>query len=170
MPPQDLPNQSPHHFKSLGGFAVVKSILVADDDYDYQLLIRLALEAAGFKGSLEMVGHGTELMDYLHNRGQYSRSRAPDLIILDLDMPCKDGREALKEIKADRKLKSIPIVLLSISGPEEDRKLCHDFECTFLQKPESYAQWVNAMESILKFYGVEEPENGGKDFFQELLP
>ncbi|RJR32304.1 MAG: response regulator [Desulfobacteraceae bacterium] len=151
-----------------GGYVLVKSILAADDDYDYQLIIRLTLEAAGFKGSLNIVENGEDLMDFLHHQCKHPGAEIPDLIILDLDMPRKDGREALKEIKADPDLKSIPIVVLLISSPEEDQ-LCREFDCSFIQKPDSYSQWVNTMEAILKFYGNDN-ENSKRPYFDDLLP
>jgi len=149
---------------------LVKSVLVADDDLDFQLIIRMALEAAGFKGSINIVENGEDLMDFLHHRGKYAGSEIPELIILDLNMPQKSGREALKEIKTDRHFKSIPVVILSVSTSPEDRQLGRDFDCSFIQKPDSYSQWVNAMEAILKFYGNDDEGNGRRPFFDDLLP
>jgi CheY-like chemotaxis protein len=139
----------------LGGLALVKSILVADDDFDYQLIVRLALEASGYEGSLYIVEDGIELMDFLNHCGKYAGSEIPDLIILDLNMPKKNGRQALHEIKTDPRFRSIPLVILSVSPSEEDRQLSRDFDCPYIQKPDSYSQWVNAMEALLKFYGSE---------------
>ncbi len=85
--------------------------LMADDDPEDQLLIQEAFEENGMTNYLRFVGDGIELLDYLHQRGQYSdptTAPRPGLILLDLNMPRKDGRQALQEIKADPKLKRIP--------------------------------------------------------------
>ena len=131
---------------------MVRSILAADDDLDSRLIIRLALEASGYKGGLYFVNDELELMDFLYHRGKYSGSEVPGLIIFDLNMPKKDGREALTEIKSDPSLESIPIVILSSSKSKKDVQLSRDFNCAFIRKPNSYSQWVNAMGALLKFY------------------
>ncbi|PKN62812.1 MAG: two-component system response regulator [Deltaproteobacteria bacterium HGW-Deltaproteobacteria-15] len=135
---------------------MIQSILVADDDLDFRLIIRLALEASGYKGNMHFVDDGLELMDFLNHRGEYTDSEIPDLIILDLNMPRKNGREALHEIKADPALTSIPIVILSVASSKEDLQLSRDFDCPFIRKPDSYSQWVNAMEALLKFYDTDD--------------
>jgi len=131
---------------------VIRSILVADDDLDFRLIIRLSLEASGYKGKLHIVDDGVELMDFLNRRGRFPNSEIPDLIILDLNMPQKSGREVLGEIKADPKLSSIPVVILSSSKSKKDQELSRDFNCPFIRKPNSYSQWVDAMGALLKFY------------------
>lgn len=131
---------------------MVGSILVADHDLDSRLIIRLALEASGYKGTLHFAEDGEELMDFLHHRGKYAGSETPGLIILDLNMPKKDGREALAEIKADPGLGAIPVVILTSSKSKKDLQLSRDFDCPFIRKPNSYSQWVNAMGALLKFY------------------
>jgi len=135
-----------------GWTCMIKSILVADDDLDFRLIIRLALEAR----SMHFVDDCLEFMDFLNHQGKYFDSEIPDLIILDLNMPRKNGREALHEIKADPALTSIPIVILSVASSKEDLQLSRDFDCPFIRKPDSYSQWVNAMEALLKFYGTDD--------------
>ncbi|MEO8890901.1 MAG: response regulator, partial [Coleofasciculaceae cyanobacterium] len=93
-------------------------ILMADDDEDDYLLAREALAESRLVNHLYFVKDGEELMDYLHRRGQYSQisnSPRPGLILLDLNMPKKDGREALSEIKSDPQLRQIPVVVLTTS-------------------------------------------------------
>ncbi|RJR31540.1 MAG: response regulator [Desulfobacteraceae bacterium] len=131
---------------------MIRSILVADDDLDFRLIIRLSLEASDYKGRLHIVDDGVELMDFLNHRGKFPDSEIPDLIILDLNMPQKSGREALSEIKADPRLSSIPVVILSSSKSKKDQQLARDFNCPFIRKPNSYSQWVDAMGALLKFY------------------
>lgn len=132
---------------------MARSILVAEDEEVFQLLIKLALEASGYNGTLDIVDDGMELMDFLNHRGKHSGSKIPDLIILDLTMPKKNGREALREVKADPSLSVIPIAILSCSDSEKDLQLSRDFGCHFIQKPQSYPQWMNAMQGLLKSYG-----------------
>ncbi|MGH8488165.1 MAG: response regulator, partial [Gammaproteobacteria bacterium] len=98
------------------------TILMADDDVDDRLMTREAFADAHLRNDLRFVEDGAELMDYLRHRGQYGDPAAaprPGLILLDLNMPKKDGREALAEIKADPNLKHIRIVVLTTSKEEE---------------------------------------------------
>jgi len=98
------------------------TILMADDDPDDQMLAREALAEARLVNDLHFVKDGQDLLDYLHNKGKYAEQPAPrpGLILLDLNMPRKDGREALKEIKEDEDLRRISIVVLTTSQAEED--------------------------------------------------
>ena len=94
------------------------TILMADDDEDDRLMAQEALQEARLANDLHFVLDGEELMDYLYHRGKYadgSNAPRPGLILLDLNMPKKDGREALKEIKSDPALRQIPIVVLTTS-------------------------------------------------------
>ena len=98
-------------------------ILVADDDAEDRMLVKEALEENRLKNAIKFVENGEELMDYLHNRGKFSDKEVypiPGLILLNLNMPKKDGREALKEIKEDSHLRLIPVVVLTTSKAEED--------------------------------------------------
>ncbi len=98
-------------------------ILLADDDEDDRLLTADALRAAKMGSDLKTVSDGEELLDYLYRRGKHAlpgSSPKPDLILLDLNMPRRDGREALREMKADPELRSIPVVILTTSRTEED--------------------------------------------------
>jgi len=99
------------------------TILVAEDDEDDRLLMQEALEENRLANDLHFVEDGEFLMDYLLHRGEYSDPQTaprPSLILLDLNMPRKDGREALQEIKANPDLRQIPIVVLTTSKAEED--------------------------------------------------
>jgi CheY-like chemotaxis protein len=127
-----------------------KFILAADDDVEFHYIMKTALEESGFTGGLCMVSDGIRVMDFLKHRGKFGDSQTPDLIIMDLNMPYKSGREALQEIKSDPGLSLIPIVLLSSSVSEEDLQLSRDFGCLFIQKPDSFAGWIRAMQSALE--------------------
>ena len=131
-------------------------ILLADDDEEDRMLAGDALEASRVRNELRCVGDGEELLDYLYQRGQYADSEsapAPGLILLDLNMPKKDGREALKEIKADPDLRRIPVVVLTTSKAEEDIYRTYDLGAnSFITKPVSFDGLVNVMRDIGRYW------------------
>ena len=125
-------------------------ILMADSDLDYHLIIQCTLEEVGFRGMVQGVSDGDELMEYLHRRGKYNSALTPDLIILDLNMPERDGRSALLEIKSDPSLHRIPVVVMTNSASEQDIHFCSRFrKCSFSRKPVSFAQWTRKFQDIL---------------------
>jgi CheY-like chemotaxis protein len=140
------------------------TILLADDDEDDRNLVRNALWEARLLNELRMVGDGEELMDYLKHRGKYTDPTSaprPGLILLDLNMPRKDGREALAEIKQDPALKSIPIVILTTSTAEEDivRTYCSGAN-SYISKPVTFHGLVGVMRTLggYWFHIVQLPE------------
>lgn len=131
------------------------SILMADDDADDQLLAKEALTEARLANELYFVKDGEELLDYLHNRGEYADppSPRPGLILLDLNMPKKDGRQALKEIKEDAELRRIPIVVLTTSSAEEDIFRTYDLGVnSFITKPVTFEGLVEVMKSLSRYW------------------
>ena len=128
------------------------TILMADDDPDDRLLARRALEKNGLAGALRTVGDGEELMDYLHRRGAYADpalSPRPSLILLDLNMPRKDGREALAEMKGDPALRQIPVVVLTTSRSDEEIFRSYDLGAnSFVSKPVTFDGLVAVMQSL----------------------
>ena len=130
-------------------------ILIADDDEDDRMMAREALEEAQLANNILFVVDGEELLDYLYRRGKFSDpadSPRPGLILLDLNMPKKDGREALQEIKGDKELSQIPIVVLTTSKAEEDICRAHDLGVTsFITKPVSFAGLVNVMNGLAQY-------------------
>ncbi|MGI2905050.1 response regulator [Tolypothrix sp. VBCCA 56010] len=132
------------------------TILMADDDEDDCLLAREALAESRLSNELRIVSDGEELMDYLYHRGQYTNAKLaprPGLILLDLNMPKKDGREALREIKADVNLRKIPIVVLTTSRAEEDIYRTYDLGAnSFIIKPVTFASLVEVMKTIGKYW------------------
>ena len=105
------------------GTCKTMTILMADDDPDDCLLVSKAFKTSRLCNDLRFVSDGEELMDYLYQRGKYKgtgEAPRPGLILLDLNMPRKDGREALKEIKGDPALREIPVVVLTTSKDDED--------------------------------------------------
>ena len=115
------------------------TIVIADDDADDRLMAKEALEECRLANNIDFVEDGVELLDYLRARGRYASRRAdrrPGLIILDLNMPKMDGREALREIKADPFLRRIPIVVMTTSKAEEDIYRTYDLGVnSFITKP-----------------------------------
>lgn len=132
------------------------TILVADDDEEDRMLTRDALEESRVINELHFVEDGDELLDYLHRRGRYSDpalSPRPGLILLDLNMPRKDGREALREIKDDPELRRIPIIILTTSKAEEDVFRTYDLGAnSFITKPVDFASMVNIMREIGRYW------------------
>jgi CheY-like chemotaxis protein len=128
------------------------TILVAEDDEDDRLLMQDALEENRLANDLHFVTDGVELLDYLNRRGDYTdpqSSPRPSLILLDLNMPRKDGREALKEIKADPELRKIPIVVLTTSKAEEDILRTYDLGVSsFIAKPVVFDSMVQIMKML----------------------
>ena len=132
------------------------TILMAEDDADDRLLAREALTEARLANDLHFVQDGEKLMDYLHRRDGYGGpvdAPRPGLILLDLNMPRKDGREALAEIKADPKLRRIPIVVLTTSKAEEDILRSYDLGVSgFVTKPVTFEGLVNVMKTISMYW------------------
>jgi CheY-like chemotaxis protein len=131
-------------------------ILMAEDDSDDQLLVRDALAETGFGLELRFVGNGVELMDYLHQKNRFNvpaSSPPPGLIILDLNMPRKDGREALREIKSDPVLKTIPVVVLTTSTAEPDIARAYQLGAnSFISKPAAFDLLVSTMRTIGQYW------------------
>jgi CheY-like chemotaxis protein len=132
------------------------TILIADDDPDDRELTRDALQECRLANDVHFVKDGEELIEYLHRRGEY-KSRAgdplPGLILLDLNMPRKDGREALKEIKANPDLRRIPIVVLTTSKAEEDILRTYDLGVnSYVTKPVTFESLVETIKVLGKYW------------------
>ena len=128
------------------------TILLADDDEDDRELTREALEGARLANEIRCVVDGEDLMHSLRSEGRYAEPGAdaprPGIILLDLNMPKKDGREALSEIKADPCLRSIPVVVLTTSKDDEDILRSYDLGVSsFITKPVTFAGLVDAMRA-----------------------
>ena len=132
------------------------TILIADDDADDRMLARDALVECRLANDIRFVEDGEELMDYLYQRNRYATpavAPTPGLILLDLKMPRKDGREALKEIKADPRLRRIPVVVLTTSKAEEDIYRSYDLGVnSFVTKPVSFDNLVESMKTLTKYW------------------
>jgi CheY-like chemotaxis protein len=124
-------------------------ILLADDDAEDREMTRKALEKHRLANALYMVSDGEELVDFLNHRGKFSEpgsSPTPGLILLDLNMPRKDGREALAEIRADPALRRIPVVVMTSSKAEQDIAKMYDLGTnSFISKPVSLSKLADVM-------------------------
>ena len=132
------------------------TILVADDDPDDRMMAKDALDESRLANDLRFVEDGEELLDYLYRRGRYADQRSaprPGVILLDLNMPRKDGREALKEIKADPDLRQIPVVVLTTSKAEEDIYRTYDLGVnSFITKPVMFESLVEVMKTLGRYW------------------
>ena len=131
-------------------------ILMAEDDEDDRLLTQDAFLESRLANPLFFVNDGEELLDYLYNRGYYVSKEQfplPGLILLDLNMPKKDGREALKEIKSDAKLRQIPIIVLTTSKEEEDILRSYSLGISsFITKPVTFEQLVEVIQCVGQYW------------------
>ncbi|HKX12320.1 MAG TPA: response regulator [bacterium] len=139
-----------------------KVVLIAEDDDDHFLLTRDAFSEVNPGAELYWVKDGVELLDYLLRRGSYSQpgqSPRPWLILLDLNMPRKDGRQALQEIKANPALQAIPLVVLTTSRNEEDVHLAYSLGGSFIRKPVRLEQIVDVIRNLSRYWleTVEQP-------------
>lgn len=140
-------------------------ILMAEDDDDDRMLVQDAFNEGGNGNTVRFVEDGEELVDYLLRRGKYQNpeeSPRPDLILLDLNMPRKDGREALKEIRANPDLRSVPVVVFTTSRADTDIAKVYELGAnSFVTKPPAFAELVETMAKITSYWFcvVELPAN-----------
>lgn len=130
-------------------------ILMADDDDDDYVLTKKALGESRLLNDLVRVRDGEELMDYLHRRGDYTADNAPrpGVILLDLNMPRKDGREALREIKSDDTLRNIPVVVFTTSKAEEDIYKTYQLGVnSFITKPVTFDNLTEVMRTLGNYW------------------
>jgi CheY-like chemotaxis protein len=132
------------------------TILMAEDDLDDQVLTRDAFDEAHFANQLRFVNDGEELMAYLRNQDVYAdpaRYPRPGLILLDLNMPRKDGREALQEIKADPRLSSIPVVVMTTSKSDEDILASYQAGVSsFIRKPITFEKMIEVIRALTHYW------------------
>ena len=128
-------------------------ILLVEDSAADVLLTEEALQEAKVLNRLSVVRDGVEAMDFLRQRGQYAEAPRPDLILLDLNLPRKDGREVLAEIKADPVLHRIPVVVLTTSEAEEDVLKSYDLHANcYITKPVDLAQFLDVLRVVEDFW------------------
>jgi chemotaxis family two-component system response regulator Rcp1 len=130
----------------------IEILLVEDSPSDTDLTVE-ALAAAKVTNRLSIVEDGVQAMEFLHREGQYAHAPRPDLILLDLNLPRKDGREVLAEIRSDEKLTAIPVVVLTTSQAEQDvlRAYALHANC-YITKPVDFNQFLEVIEAIEGFW------------------
>ena len=130
----------------------IEILLVEDNPGDIQLT-RIALEDNKMSVNLSVVEDGVEALEFLRKKGKYADAPHPDLVLLDLNLPRKDGREVLAEMKADKILKRIPVVILTTSQAEEDVLKAYNLcaNC-YITKPVDFDQFVKIVRSIESFW------------------
>ncbi|MBE9202099.1 MULTISPECIES: response regulator [unclassified Nodularia (in: cyanobacteria)] len=130
----------------------IEVLLVEDNPGDAQLT-RIALEDSKISVNLNVVEDGVEAMAFLRKQGNYADAPHPDIVLLDLNLPRKDGREVLAEIKADQSFKRIPVVVLTTSQSEEDILKAYNLSANcFITKPVDFDQFVKIVQSIENFW------------------
>ena len=130
----------------------IEILLVEDNPGDVRLT-REALKEAKVRNSLSVVSDGVEAMAFLRREGVYSTAPRPDIVLLDLNLPRKDGRQVLAEVKADPELRRIPVVILTTSKAEEDILKTYDLHANcFITKPVDFDQFVRVVQSIEHFW------------------
>ena len=130
----------------------IEVLLVEDNPGDVRLTIE-ALKDGKIHNHLSVVSDGEEALAFLRRQGQYAKVPRPDLILLDLNLPKKDGREVLKEIKQEKDLKRIPVVILTTSTAEKDIIKTYDLHANcYINKPVDFDQFTNVVKSIEDFW------------------
>ncbi len=132
-------------------------VVFADDDEDDRLLVKEAFESTEIPSDLYFAVCGQDLIEYLRHQGKYSDgsipSPRPDLILLDLNMPNKNGHEALQEIKDDPELSDIPVIILTTSNQREDITRCYDLGAnSFICKPNTYGELQRIADSFCFYW------------------
>jgi two-component system response regulator len=129
------------------------NILLVDDSADDVELTLTALEKTKFANNVNVVSDGVCAMQYLRQEGEYKNAQKPTLVMLDLNMPRKDGKQVLAEMKADQKLRQIPVVILTTSQAEEDIARSYDLGANcYVTKPVDLAQLIKVVQDIDQFW------------------
>ena len=148
-----------------GNFMSPLDVLLVEDSPADVRLTKEALKEEKMYMNLHVVGDGVEAMQFLRKEGKFQNAVRPDLILLDLNLPKKDGREVLKELKSDDSLKTIPVVVLTVSKAEEDVLKTYNLHANcYITKPIDLNQFSCVVKSIKEFWLtiVKLPPNGGK--------
>jgi two-component system, chemotaxis family, response regulator Rcp1 len=128
-------------------------ILLVEDSPSDAALTREALEKGKIANNLNCVDDGVEALEYLYRKGKFANAKRPDLIMLDLNMPRKDGKEVLKEIKNDPSLKTIPVIVLTTSNAEQDILQSYQLSANcYITKPVDFKSFIDVVKSIEQFW------------------
>ena len=141
---------------SMSEYVKTFTILMADDDEEDCLLAKDALAEAGLPHQIRFVADGEELLEYLERSGEFVASENapwPDLILLDLNMPRRDGREALRLLKSDRNLQRIPVVVLTTSTSQSDISYSYKTGASsYIAKPTSFSGWIELLDTLASYW------------------
>jgi two-component system, chemotaxis family, response regulator Rcp1 len=130
----------------------VEILLVEDNSADV-FLVREALKEGRVRNDIHVAADGVEAMEFLRRQGDFAEAPRPDLILLDLNLPRKDGREVLAEIKSDPELQAIPVVILTTSKDEEDVAKSYQLHAnSFITKPVRFEQFIKVMKGLEDFW------------------
>jgi CheY-like chemotaxis protein len=141
-----------HELMSLRADRPIEILLVEDDEADVAM-IREALSTAKPSIRLEVINDGSEVMPYLRGEGDHVGATRPDLILLDLNLPGRHGRDVLADIKGDPDLRRIPVVVLTVSGTEQDVALAYDLHANaYVTKPADLGSFVETIRKIDEFF------------------
>lgn len=129
-------------------------ILIAEDDADDRFLLQAAFEENGFKDTLQFVENGVEIIDYLNNiMTSQNNTNFPRFILLDLNMPKKDGREVLRELKQHPELKKIPVVIFSTTNNEQEMRRCYELGAnSYITKPNSFESLLKTVAALRSYW------------------
>ncbi len=128
-------------------------ILLVEDNEGDAALVQEAMRAAKMTNRMQVVEDGVEAMAFLRHEGRFAKAPRPDLILLDLNLPKKDGRQVLAEVKADADLKRIPVVVLTTSDAEEDVLRAYDLHANcYITKPVDFAKFMQVVKQIDEFW------------------
>ena len=131
-------------------------VLMADDDDDFHRLTEIAIKEVGIKIQLRRVEDGEDLMDYLFRRNKYKNANncpRPELILLDLNMPRKNGFEALREIRSNPDLRPIPVIMLTVSSNLDDVQKSYNLGAnSFITKPLDFQEWVEILKLLREYW------------------
>ena len=159
MPPKGASLMDPKHHAQARPAQI---LLVEDSPADVRLTVE-ALKEAKISNQLSIAADGVEAMSFLRQEGRFADAPRPDLILLDLNLPRKDGRQVLQEIKADESLRKIPVVVLTISQAEEDVLRAYDLHANcYINKPVDFDRFMEVIRQIEGFWLtiVKLPPNG----------
>lgn len=130
----------------------IEILLVEDSPSDAELTIE-ALREAKIRNNLSIAEDGVEAMQFLRRQGQYANALRPDLILLDLNLPRKDGREVLAELKADRTLATIPVVVMTLSTSEQDVLRAQELQAdSYITKPVEFMRFLEVVREVESFH------------------
>ncbi len=129
----------------------VEILLVEDNAADVRLINEIFKDFTTLN-KMHVVNDGIAAMDFLHKKGEYKNAPRPDLVLLDLNLPRKDGREVLVEIKEDENLKSIPVIILTTSSAPEDISETYNYANSFITKPANLDSFIKVLKSLEDFW------------------